>query len=702
MSSLDEFIKHRQAWYYWDFISRRFASRPRIRNQPFRGQELQFLSRNPNITWEIVQANPLFHWDYLGLSENPNITWEIVQANSNEDWSYIALSANPNITWDIIASNPNQRWSLDKFSSNPNVTEQLIREEPIPQRTDGHGTTSRWNFWMLSKNPSVTWEIVQALPDKKWDYIALSANPNIDWNIIKSNPERPWNIQEFLRFGKYSFEELREILEFTSGDVDPEFLANSNIGTPMIEKILASQLLEINYVQLSKNPNLTWKIISENLSYDWDFKALSSHMDWETIRTHPELPWGHGQLSENPNITWDNVREIPELFPVGGLEHFVYNQMTVQNELIREEILSYGGDLPLRGIRYSTSRDKIAIYEAEKDPNAGELKKYIKDAQANYFWAFIKENWEHYQFNGELSMNPNVTMEVIEKEPNFPRDYFLISRNPNVTWSWILRNPHHHWSLAHLSANPGITWLDIETNLALDWQWDFVSQNPNVTWEIVQANPDLPWHYFALSDNPNITDEIIQQNRTRNWKSDARFRASGYRDFPPVSDREAYFSISADPNLPWEIVRDNPDKPWNYSKLSENKNVTWDVIQNNPRIRWNPYLVSMNPSITWEIVRANPQFPWNYMGLSVNSNITCDIIRENPDLDWDLDQFLINPLTLQNKRISDTILLEEEQRLSQDFEAVIAETRNGIDPSLVELMLNVMTQQTELLRLRSN
>ncbi|NDE18139.1 hypothetical protein EBZ80_24790 [bacterium] len=56
---------------------------------------------NPNITWEIVAANPEKPWNWYWLSRNPNITWEIVAANPDKPWSWQWLSAstfNPPIT----------------------------------------------------------------------------------------------------------------------------------------------------------------------------------------------------------------------------------------------------------------------------------------------------------------------------------------------------------------------------------------------------------------------------------------------------------------------------------------------------------------------------------------------------------------------------------------------------------------------------
>jgi hypothetical protein len=57
-------------------------------------------------------------WDYECLSRNPYITWEIVQANPDIPWNYICLSFNPNITLEIIKANPDIPWNFNKLSSN--------------------------------------------------------------------------------------------------------------------------------------------------------------------------------------------------------------------------------------------------------------------------------------------------------------------------------------------------------------------------------------------------------------------------------------------------------------------------------------------------------------------------------------------------------------------------------------------------------
>ena len=52
------------------------------------------------------------------MSRNPNITPDIIQQNLEKDWNQRYLSMNENITWDIIESNLDKPWDWDHLSEN--------------------------------------------------------------------------------------------------------------------------------------------------------------------------------------------------------------------------------------------------------------------------------------------------------------------------------------------------------------------------------------------------------------------------------------------------------------------------------------------------------------------------------------------------------------------------------------------------------
>ena len=68
-------------------------------------------------------------------------------------------------------------------------------------------------------------------------------------------------------------------------------------------------------------------------------------------------------------------------------------------------------------------------------------------------------------------------------------------------FDYIKENPDKKWNYYSLSLNPNITWEIVQENPDKDWSYDSLSENPNITWEIVKANPDKNWNYGSLCSN---------------------------------------------------------------------------------------------------------------------------------------------------------------------------------------------------------
>jgi hypothetical protein len=110
---------------------------------------LSYISRNPSITIEIIKAcmiqgdlyNGLYHnWSWGDLSEHPNITWEIIQANPDLPWCWFSVCKNPNITIKIILENPNYDWwftQYNKFEKDfKNEVKNIKRNKIIQSRLE--------------------------------------------------------------------------------------------------------------------------------------------------------------------------------------------------------------------------------------------------------------------------------------------------------------------------------------------------------------------------------------------------------------------------------------------------------------------------------------------------------------------------------------------------------------------------------------
>ena len=53
-----------------------------------------------------------YNWCKDNLSRNPNITFDIIKNNPEIQWSWSMISENKNITMDIIENNPHCKWDL--------------------------------------------------------------------------------------------------------------------------------------------------------------------------------------------------------------------------------------------------------------------------------------------------------------------------------------------------------------------------------------------------------------------------------------------------------------------------------------------------------------------------------------------------------------------------------------------------------------
>jgi hypothetical protein len=158
------------------------------------------VSKNPNITWQIVKNRPSQQWDWNAIIKNPRVIADIVQLdlpkfqvdfardhNIELDWIAIsmcvkigvvreypklpwdwnALSQNPNITWQIIKRNLRKPWNWENVSRNPSVNIEIIEDTRYEYP---------WSYYHVSANPTLTWQFVSENLDKKMSFVQISKN----------------------------------------------------------------------------------------------------------------------------------------------------------------------------------------------------------------------------------------------------------------------------------------------------------------------------------------------------------------------------------------------------------------------------------------------------------------------------------------------------------------------------------------------
>ena len=92
--------------------------------------------------------------------------------------------------------------------------------------------------------------------------------------------------------------------------------------------------------------------------------------------------------------------------------------------------------------------------------------------------------------------NPNITMEIVEKYPDKPWDWYEFSYNPNITMEIVEKYPDKPWNWYGFHVIQISLWKllkNIQINHGIGTEFSY---NPNITMEIVEKYPDKPWDWY--------------------------------------------------------------------------------------------------------------------------------------------------------------------------------------------------------------
>jgi hypothetical protein len=483
------------------------------------------VSDHPNITIDIVKANPDIDWAWCALSGNINTTWDIVNNNPDLPWDWKCLSRNPNITMDIVKNNLHKNWSFRDLTRNKNITNEIIIEFPdkdwdwasmfllrnlniddlikrFPDKDYSWGyiletkkltikkldnvkdnLDKNWNWNNLSGNPNLTWDIVESNFDKNWDWEALSFHRMITIDILNNNLDKNWNY-EMLSYNKY----ISGLSSFIQNNLDKNW----------------------NWKGLSANININIDLVKNNLDKNWDWEWLSANtiITWDIVKDNPDLPWDWENLSMNPNMSWDIIRNnLDKNWKANGF--FKRKNLHLNGYYYPESVIEKYGlstfEVPLDLIKYSINKDINSI-----DWH------YLSSCK-ELTWDIVKDNldkkwnWTFLERREDLTIK--IILELLNESKKFPNVKLgWLCNNPIITWDIIKSNPDLPWDYKTLSANNKITWDIIVNNPDKNWSYQNFSINPNITWEVVYNNPDKNWDWKELSRNKFLKDPIALEN----------------------------------------------------------------------------------------------------------------------------------------------------------------------------------------------
>lgn len=416
-----------------------------------------------------------------------------------------------------------------------------------------------------------------------------------------------------------------QLVNFINNNFD-KFSGYEHMGDFFPFEIILNNLhIPWDWEFLSERTDLTMDILRNNINLNWDFERLSynRNLTFDVVLKNLELPWDWETLSWHPNLT-------PDIY-----------------------------------------LDNLAL----------------------------RWDWKR------ISQNRNTTFDIVFANPELPWNWSYLCRNRNMTFGilqTLLRNEdiqgRLRWDL--LTMNENMTPEIIFNNVDLPWDWSALSSNKNFTTEVLndisRRYKWLPDRLFrTLSEWSNATLEEVLRNLDIKWNICLLTHRFG---FAPQINGLVYKDwllrtlISEGHNhLPFDMILKNLDKNWNWTHLS--LKTDFRIVLNNLNLPWDWSSLSLNESITPEIVSNNLSLPWlwhricqnpnftfhdlikfehvKFRHLSRNPNITLDVVENNIDEDWDMNDVICNRKFAQDRNvkyetIKDVFIRSMVDRVSRD------------------------------------
>ena len=277
---------------------------------------------------------------------------------------------------------------------------------------------------------------------------------------------------------------------------------------------------------------------------------------------------------------------------------------------------------------------------------------YIKE------YSYLDDDWDWYA----ISRNPNITMEIIELNLEYPWDWESVSDNPNLTIDFVKKYPEFDWDWENITLNSSMTVQIIENNIDNPWLWEKMHYNININSEFIEKYKDKGWDYCEIFRTDRFRDRsMISKKMFDNQLK--HINSNLVNNISTIMQKHIYelnecFCLSENVNTTWETIEKYPNLGWSWDKLSYNDNITIDIIEKNLDKNWNWKQLSSNPNLTRDfIIKYNDKnwcwvtlfkknkidfdfikdriCPSEYKILSKSDKITIQIIRDNIKKPWD-------------------------------------------------------------------
>ncbi len=343
----------------------------------------------------------------------------------------------------------------EALSQNTSISAELVRTHPdLP-----------WDWYFVSRKDDLDLEFVKEFVDKELDWNYLSSQPFITLDFVEEHLDKPWCWPSISMAPYVTMEDVESRSRLVGVWHDINLCHNPNLSIDFIKDHIE---WDWKWGELSSNSNIaTPENIENNMHFNWNWRRMSrsTSINLEFVLKHIDKNWNWDVLSSNKSVALDK-----------------------NNKLISAEVpwnMMHVLQIPSLDLE-----DRIQLMLQER--------------------IHTKRQDGRLHFPNECFVNPKITMDIINRYPEFPWSWSLISMKRNITLEEISANIHKPWDWMLLSSNPFITLEFVLSHPDKYWDWSFLTTIFHIS--DILANPKLNWNQSSLFYNPTLLDTVTSWN----------------------------------------------------------------------------------------------------------------------------------------------------------------------------------------------
>lgn len=233
------------------------------------------------------------------------------------------------------------------------------------------------------------------------------------------------------------------------------------------------------------------------------------------------------------------------------------------------------------------------------------------DDNLEYFLENTYDTWYNYDKSLHLKSIYSSNIGLYRKWKREDFMYWITHENPEVLFTFNVENINYMM----LSKNKNLKIQTVVEHKDRRWIWKSVFENVQLDLDVMKMNPEIKWDFCAISKNRSVTQEMVINYQNEKW------------DYKELSR-----------HIGWKIVKILPDKPWDYSNISNGRRRYWkeltsvegeierciecditeEDVTNNLDIAWDYKILGDNPNIKMEYILTNIDKGWNFGKVSMN------------------------------------------------------------------------------------